>query len=108
MAAMHTYPIINVSETFIRQAIYDSLPETVRATLSFDDFRQHLQPEDYRYFASVLSDLVNDYLNEHELFGEFVAQAVDDLVAKRDNLSKLYLSRDILYRESEKRDPDRD
>jgi hypothetical protein len=95
MAAMHSYPIMTISETYIRQHVYDSLPDEVRTKISFDDFRAVMLPEDYRYFASVMSDLINDYVTENDLFSDFMAQAVTDTVAKNENLTKLYMSKNI-------------
>jgi hypothetical protein len=100
MAAMHSYPIMTISETYIRQHVYDSLPDEVRAKLSFEDFRAVMSPEDYRYFASVMSDLINDYVTENDLFSDFMAQAVTDTVAKNEKLTKLYMAKNI-YRGSD-------
>jgi hypothetical protein len=106
MAAMHTYPVLNISETYIRQSIYDSLPESVRAEISFEDFRGKLNAEDYRHFASALSDLINDYVVEHDLFAEFVAQAVQETMENNETLSRLYMSRDISNHDREKKRPE--
>jgi hypothetical protein len=106
MAVMHTYPVLNISETYIRQSIYDSLPESVRGEMSFEDFRTKLKPEDYRHFASALSDLINDYVVEHDLFTEFVAQAVQETMENNETLSRLYLSRDISDHERDKKRPE--
>ncbi len=102
MSAMHTYPVLNISETFIRQTVYDALPESVRATMTFEEFRSQMTPDDYRYFASVLSDLINDYVVEHELFADFTEQAVHETVAQSEKLSKLYMAREIEDHEAPK------
>jgi hypothetical protein len=95
MAVMHTYPVMSIAETYIRQSIYDTLPDNVRAKMSFDDFRQVLTSEDYRYFSAALSDLVNDYVVENDLFSEFVGTAVQDTISQSETLSKLFMARDI-------------
>ncbi len=95
MSAMHTYPVLNISETYIRQCVYDTLPEEVRSAMNFEEFRAQMNPEDYRYFAASLSDLINDYVVENDLFAQFLSQAVDDTVSKSEVLSKLYLNKNI-------------
>lgn len=86
---------MTISETYIRQHVYDSLPEEVRTKISFEDFRGVMSAEDYRYFASVMSDLINDYVTENDLFSDFMAQAVTDTVAKNEKLTKLYMAKNI-------------
>lgn len=91
MAVMHTYPILNISETYIRQCIYDSLPAEAREKMTFEEFRDMMSHDDYRYFAASLSDLINDYVVEKDLFAQFIEQAVDDTVAKSEKLSELFV-----------------
>lgn len=91
MATMTTYPVLNLSETYIRQSIYDNLSEDVRNQIDFEKFRDYVKHEDYRYFASSLSDLVNDYLHESDVFTEFLGQAALEAISKSDNLAKLYV-----------------
>lgn len=91
MAVMHTYPILNISETYIRQCIYDSLPPETREKITFEEFREIMTHDDYRYFAASLSDLINDYVVEKDLFAQFVEQAVDDTIAKSKKLSELFV-----------------
>lgn len=91
MAALTTYPILNLSETYIRQALYDNLSEDVRKTIDFEAFQPYVSHDDYRFFASVLSDLLNDYVHENNIFTEFVGQAVLDTISQSDSLAKLYV-----------------
>jgi hypothetical protein len=101
MPAMHTYPVLTIAETYIRQSIYDALPENVRATMSFEDFRTVMTSEDYRYFSAALSDLINDYVVENDLFSEFVGNAVQDTISRSETLAKLFMARDISRRGKE-------
>ncbi len=91
MAALTTYPILNLSETYIRQTIYDNLSEDVRAKIDIEKFRDFVKHDDYRFFASALSDLINDYLHESEMFTEFLGQAALDTISKSENLAELYV-----------------
>lgn len=91
MAAMTTHPILNVSETYIRQALYDNLSESVRNSIDFESFRPFVSHDDYRFFASALSDLVNDYMHENNIFAEFIGQAALDTISQSESLSKLYV-----------------
>lgn len=91
MAAMTTYPVLNLSETYIRQAIYDNLSEDVRNKIDFEKFRDYVKHEDYRYFASALSDLVNDYMHESDIFTEFLGQAALEVISKSEGLAELYV-----------------
>jgi hypothetical protein len=91
MSAMTTYPILNVSETFIRQALYDNLSESVRAGIDFESFRPFVSHEDYRFFASAMSDLINDYVNENNIFTEFLGQAALETISQSESLAKLYV-----------------
>jgi hypothetical protein len=91
MATLTTYPILNLSETYIRQAVYDNLSEDVRNKIDFEKFREFMNHDDYRFFASALSDLINDYMHESEIFAEFLGQAALDTISKSDNLAQLYL-----------------
>lgn len=91
MAAMTTYPILNVSETYIRQALYDNLPEAVRKGIDFEAFRPFISHDDYRFFASAMSDLINDYVHENNIFGEFIGQAALDTISQSESLAKLYV-----------------
>lgn len=91
MAAMTTYPILNLSETYIRQTLYDNLSAEVRAKIDIEKFRDVVKHEDYRYFASALSDLINDYMHESEIFTEFLGQAALETISKSENLSEMYV-----------------
>ena len=91
MSVLTTYPILNLSETYIRQAVYDNLSEDVRNKIDFEKFRECMSHEDYRYFASALSDLINDYMHESDIFTEFLGQAALEAISKSDNLAKLYV-----------------
>jgi hypothetical protein len=91
MAVLTTYPILNLSETYIRQTVYDNLPAKVRDTIDFEAFREHMNHDDYRYFASALSDLINDYIHESEIFTEFLGQAAIDTISESEHLSVLYV-----------------
>lgn len=91
MATLTTYPILNLSETYIRQTIYDHLSAEVRSKIDFEKFRNFVEHEDYRFFASALSDLVNDYMHESEIFTEFLGQAALETISKSQNLSELYV-----------------
>jgi hypothetical protein len=91
MAVLTTYPILNLSETYIRQAVYDNLSEDVRTKIDFEQFREFMKHEDYRYFASALSDLVNDYMHESDIFTEFLGQAALETISKSENLAELYV-----------------
>jgi hypothetical protein len=91
MAAMTTYPVLNVSETYIRQALYDNLPAEARQNIDFEAFRPFVNHDDYRFFASVLSDLLNDYVHENNIIVEFLGQAALDTISQSNSLSKLYV-----------------
>jgi hypothetical protein len=91
MAVMTTHPILNLSETYIRQTIYDNLSAEVRSKIDFEKFRDFVKHEDYHFFATALSDLVNDYLHENEMFAEFLGQAALETISKSENLSELYV-----------------
>ncbi len=91
MAALTTYPILNVSETYLRQALYDNLSESVRNSIDFESFRPFVSHDDYRFFASAMSDLINDYVNENNIFAEFMGQAALETISQSESLSKLYV-----------------
>jgi hypothetical protein len=91
MSALTTYPILNLSETYIRQAVYDNLPAQVRENIDFEAFRDHIKHEDYRFFASSLADLINDYIHESDVFTEFLGQAAVETISKNEHLSTLYV-----------------
>ncbi|MDW8220080.1 MAG: hypothetical protein RML40_06070 [Bacteroidota bacterium] len=90
---MKTYPILHVSETYLRQALYDHLSAEVRNRITFEEFREYVDHEDYRYFASALSDLLNDYVHEHNIFNEFVSQAAVETISRSEKLSAIYVPR---------------
>lgn len=91
MAVMTTYPILNVSETYLRQALYDHLPAEVRDRITFEEFRAYVKHEDYRYYASAISDLLNDYVHDNNIFAEFLGQAALETISRSESLSTLYV-----------------
>ncbi len=99
MAVMTTYPILNVSETYLRQSLYDNLPAEVRERINFEEFREYVKHEDYRYFASAVSDLLNDYVHENNIFAEFLGQAALETISRSESLSTLYVPKYIPGRE---------
>jgi hypothetical protein len=91
MAVLTTYPVLNVSETYLRQSLYDSLPAAAREAIDFESFRQYVEPEDYRFFAAALADLINDYVNQNNLFAEFIGAAAVETISRSEKLSRLYV-----------------
>ncbi|TAE21030.1 MAG: hypothetical protein EAZ92_17330 [Candidatus Kapaibacterium sp.] len=91
MPAMTVHPILNLSETYIRQTIYDNLSADVREKIDIEKFRDFVKHDDYHFFATALSDLINDYLHESDIFTEFLGQAALETISKSENLSELYI-----------------
>lgn len=101
MPAMKSYPALTLSETYIRQYVYDNLPPKIKEKMTFEEFRAQMNPKDYRYFAGSFGDHVNNAIVDTGVFDECLSRAMASMLGKNNALSDLYLKLDIQDRDND-------